>query len=151
MMRDIHGLCARLDEVFNMDDTPDQLSQDARAAIEELWEERDALRERVRKLEDQIGTLEASVTSKAAYIILIEGDLAAARAEIDAMERNANGDYDDIAHLTATVAALRESLRKYGRHNSDCVWPPPRYMEECSVPCSCGLSTALAAAMEGTK
>jgi len=42
--RDLHGLCNRLAEVFNEDDTPDELSTEAREAIEKLWEERDQLR-----------------------------------------------------------------------------------------------------------
>lgn len=40
-MRDLQSLCNRLGEVFNLDDTPDELSQEAIEAIEELWEERD--------------------------------------------------------------------------------------------------------------
>lgn len=42
--RDYHGLCDRLAEVFNEDDTPDELCTEAREAIEELWEQRDHLR-----------------------------------------------------------------------------------------------------------
>jgi hypothetical protein len=42
---DYHGLCNRLAEVFNAeDDTPDELSTEAREAIEHLWRERDRLR-----------------------------------------------------------------------------------------------------------
>jgi len=44
MDRDLQSLCDRLAEVFNEDDTPDELSTEAREAIEELWEERDRLR-----------------------------------------------------------------------------------------------------------
>jgi hypothetical protein len=44
MDRDLQSLCDRLNEVFNEDDTPDELSQEAVEAIEELWEERDRLR-----------------------------------------------------------------------------------------------------------
>lgn len=40
-MRNLQSLCDRLGEVFNVDDTPDELSQEAITAIEELWEERD--------------------------------------------------------------------------------------------------------------
>lgn len=39
--RDLHGLCNKLAEVFNEDDSPDALSSEAREAIEELWEQRD--------------------------------------------------------------------------------------------------------------
>lgn len=44
MDRNLQSLCDRLNEVFNEDDTPDELSTEAREAIEELWEERDRLR-----------------------------------------------------------------------------------------------------------
>lgn len=40
-MRDLQSLCDRLNEIFNLDETPDELSQEAREAIEEIWEERD--------------------------------------------------------------------------------------------------------------
>jgi hypothetical protein len=40
--RNLQSLCDRLAEVFNMDDTPEELSTEAREAIEELWESRDA-------------------------------------------------------------------------------------------------------------
>jgi hypothetical protein len=49
-MRDLHTLCLRLDEVFDEDDVPDRLSQDAKSAIEELWEERDKWRDMARQV-----------------------------------------------------------------------------------------------------
>lgn len=42
-MRDLQSLCDRLAEMFNTDDTPDELCTEAREAIEELWRERDQL------------------------------------------------------------------------------------------------------------
>lgn len=51
-MRDLQGLCDRLDEVFEMDDTPDGLSQEAKTAIEELWKERDHLKEWMQAIYD---------------------------------------------------------------------------------------------------
>lgn len=43
MARDLQNLCDRLNDVFNADDdTPDELCQEAREAIEELWQHRDA-------------------------------------------------------------------------------------------------------------
>lgn len=42
MPTDLAYLCNRLREVFNEDDTPDELSNEAADAIEELWKERDA-------------------------------------------------------------------------------------------------------------
>ncbi len=47
---DYHGLCNRLAEVFNTDDTPDELSTEAREAIEALWKERDELRGHIKTL-----------------------------------------------------------------------------------------------------
>lgn len=44
-MRDLQNLCDRLGEIFNTDDTPDELSAEACEAIEELWKERDRLRD----------------------------------------------------------------------------------------------------------
>lgn len=40
----LESLCDRLNEIFNLDDTPDDLSQEAVEAIETLWQERDGLR-----------------------------------------------------------------------------------------------------------
>lgn len=57
--RDIHGLCNRLAEVFNTDDTPDELSTEAREAIEELWQERDALRAEVQNGKLAFASLQA--------------------------------------------------------------------------------------------
>jgi hypothetical protein len=39
--RDLQSLCDRLAEVFNTDDTPEELSQEAREAIEDVWQQRD--------------------------------------------------------------------------------------------------------------
>ena len=50
-MRDLHGLCNRLAEVFNEDDTPDKLSTEAREAIEELWEGREVAKSTIDHLE----------------------------------------------------------------------------------------------------
>lgn len=43
----LQHLCDRLNEMFNEDDTPDELCTNAREAIELLWEERDQLQSKL--------------------------------------------------------------------------------------------------------
>lgn len=60
-MRDLHGLCNRLAEVFNEDDTPDKLSTEAREAIEELWEGREVAKSTIDRLERELDGLRVKV------------------------------------------------------------------------------------------
>lgn len=60
---DLQSLCDHLYEVFNEDDTPDELSHGAAAAIEILWRERDQLRLALQKSQQEVQRLRKTMTS----------------------------------------------------------------------------------------
>jgi transcriptional regulator with XRE-family HTH domain len=76
---------------------------------------------------------------KAATIATLRADLDSAERTIGEYRTLMNTAFDQRDKAPATVAALREALGKYGKHDGDCSnrWP---YLQ----PCDCGLTAALA-------
>jgi hypothetical protein len=70
--RNLQSLCDRLGEVFNTDDTPDELSHEAREAIEELWEQRDRYRAALQRIaNDREGIARAELSNWATEALAV--------------------------------------------------------------------------------
>lgn len=119
----LQSICDRLNDVFNEDDTPDHLSQNAAFTIEMLWQQRDDEKARADRLQEEVERLKEAYTEdiedwKANYGGLRQEN-ASQRATIERLEQEAADDLlafnhanDVIGKQEATIEGLQAEVKR---------------------------------------
>lgn len=108
----LQSLCDRLNEMFNVDDTPDELSTEAREAIEALWEERDQLVLKLEEREKALTTVHSIAAGYEHTIRDLQSRLDSAAERIKALETTHEHHAERTRLAESRLEALIEAVQQ---------------------------------------